>query len=449
LSEIVTTTPTTYSWNVDNDYIFEEGDIIEVRLTVGVNGQANTGQFVTVTLTNNFDIETTLTAIDGELTDGDLVNITRYLPRMKCADFYRSIMRMFNLYQEDTATGIRITPAINYFGGTNSNQTLNWSDKLDYSELIEIEPPNRIEGKNYIFRYKQEDDHFHELYRQEFGTSYGDTVYTVPNTWQVGDNVVELEFSIGIPATASIGDTATEVIMPAIYKFENNNATPYKGKAARVYVYNGIINVPQSDACALFDSELGAADTEPEFITNSGDWGYPSFHHLLNPLAPTFDILFSPTNRLYYSDGLITNNTLFVKYWDRFIRELTSADSKILTAYFKLTNLDIHNLDFKKLINIDGVVYRLNMVFDYVGQNQSTKCELIKVIEASSRQTKTNLPIGTLPPEELAPNPNNVLPLPEADAIVLKNGQIGFDRLTEVIMIRTPFGVVKIQGELI
>jgi hypothetical protein len=154
------------------------------------------------------------------------------------------------------------------------------------------------------------------------------------------------------------------------------------------------------------------------------------------------DLLFAPTNRLYYQDGLITNNTLFVKYWERFIKELTSADAKILTAYFKLSNIDIHNLDFSRLINIDGVVYRLNIVHDFTNQDRTTKVELIKVVEGSNRLLSANFPISGMPDAT-----GLIIPIQEANANDLRNGQIGYDDKAEKLIIRVGRDIVKFTAD--
>ena len=49
---------------------------------------------------------------------------------------------------------------------------------------------------------------------------------------------------------------------------------------------------------------------------------------------------------------------------------------------------DINSLDFRNLIQIDGVVYRLLKVSDYQsGKNVSTVVELIRIIEGEGIQT--------------------------------------------------------------
>jgi hypothetical protein len=54
---------------------------------------------------------------------------------------------------------------------------------------------------------------------------------------------------------------------------------------------------------------------------------------------------------------------------------------------------DINSLDFKNLINIDGVVYRLLKVSDYQsGKNTSTVVELIRIIEGEGIQSTIVIP---------------------------------------------------------
>jgi hypothetical protein len=54
---------------------------------------------------------------------------------------------------------------------------------------------------------------------------------------------------------------------------------------------------------------------------------------------------------------------------------------------------DINALDFKNLINIDGIVYRLQKVSDYdSGKNTSTQIELIRIIEGEGIQTTIVVP---------------------------------------------------------
>ena len=76
------------------------------------------------------------------------------------------------------------------------------------------------------------------------------------------------------------------------------------------------------------------------------------------------------------------------------MNEVVSRFGKQLTCYVKITPDMINQLDFKKLINIDGVVYRLQSVKDYdSGKDQTTQVELIRIIKSEGL-----VAFGTTPP---------------------------------------------------
>jgi hypothetical protein len=81
------------------------------------------------------------------------------------------------------------------------------------------------------------------------------------------------------------------------------------------------------------------------------------------------------------TSGNLSDN-LFNTYYDTYLAEITDKDSRLLTAFFNLTDLDIYNLDFSKFIYIDGGLYRINKVSDYSPENNElTKVDLLRVIE--------------------------------------------------------------------
>jgi hypothetical protein len=75
---------------------------------------------------------------------------------------------------------------------------------------------------------------------------------------------------------------------------------------------------------------------------------------------------------------------LFNGFWSEYVAEITDKDSKLLTGFFNLNDVDILNLDFSKLIYIDGTLWRLNKIIDYDPiEMDVTKVELLKLIELS------------------------------------------------------------------
>jgi hypothetical protein len=61
--------------------------------------------------------------------------------------------------------------------------------------------------------------------------------------------------------------------------------------------------------------------------------------------------------------------------------EITDKDSRLLSGMFKLSDMDMFNLDFAKFIFIDGGLYRISKISDYSPEtNDLTKVELLRVI---------------------------------------------------------------------
>jgi hypothetical protein len=121
---------------------------------------------------------------------------------------------------------------------------------------------------------------------------------------------------------------------------------------------------------------------------------YPAITHFDDANTPTFDINFGTCDFYYYNPATLTNNTLFNMYWRRTINQINVG--KMLTAFFKLDERDIHSLKLNDKIRIDNSWWNINKVIDYnAGLNQLTKVELISVdteIDLAPFQTASGNP---------------------------------------------------------
>jgi hypothetical protein len=119
----------------------------------------------------------------------------------------------------------------------------------------------------------------------------------------------------------------------------------------------------------------------------SAELSYPYVGHLNSLDSPSFDFNFGVPNYVFWSTTTYTTNNLYL-YHEKFIKELISRFGKQISCSVMLRPSDINSLDFRNLINIDGVVYRLLKVSDYQsGKNTSTVVELIRIIEGEGIQT--------------------------------------------------------------
>ena len=102
---------------------------------------------------------------------------------------------------------------------------------------------------------------------------------------------------------------------------------------------------------------------------------------------PTFDLNFGVPDVVFYSASIYTNNNLYA-YHETFIKEIVSRYGKLVTLSVMLNSSIINQLDFKNLILIDDVVYRLQSIKDFdPGKQQSTEIELIRILQGDSAET--------------------------------------------------------------
>ncbi|NTW90976.1 MAG: hypothetical protein HGA35_03460 [Erysipelotrichaceae bacterium] len=108
-------------------------------------------------------------------------------------------------------------------------------------------------------------------------------------------------------------------------------------------------------------------------------------HHFDNYQNPTFDLNWGLPIQLAYQNNVVTTDNLYRRYHERFIKEITGKDSKLVELYVKFNSNDIANLDFSKSIMWNGVLFRLNEVRDFDNNlTTSTQIEIVRIIEANN-----------------------------------------------------------------
>jgi hypothetical protein len=299
---------------------------------------------------------------------GDTMVIKDTIPKgIFQKDFVTSIMKMYNLMiVEDKykTNHLVIKPYVDFYTGT----IVDWSEKLDHSKAIKIKPMSEINARYYNFKYKQDNDFYNEDYRKKFNEGYGDIIYDNGLEFAKDTESVEIIFA----SSPLFGTASTDKVFPAIYKkSDNNSKEDPMDHVVRIMQINKITGVTSW-------SILNGA-------TNLGsNTAYLFCGHLNNPTTPNIDINFGAPQQLFFNltSGDLRYN-LFNVYYSPYMAEITDKDSRLLTGFFDLTELDIFNIDFAKYFFIDGGLYRLIKVYDYSPENNdTTKVDLLRVIDA-------------------------------------------------------------------
>ena len=318
--------------------------------------------------------------VNSGYVEGNTIDMNSTIPtKIKQRDFVKSIVNMFNLYIQpnpDNEKDLIIEPRDDFY----TNNVIDWSGKLDKSKDIEFLPMGALNSKEYLYKYKIDKDYYNDLYNTTWGEVYGQADFTINNDFVKSEHKTEIIFS----PTPNVGQSWYDRVIPTIIKFDDKNGVQRTEANIRILQWGGLKSTDQQ----WLHNDISGT-------TFKSDYPYAGMYD--DPYTPTEDIGFNLTNEIYYSNvfnKVITfnNNNLYNKYYKKFIEEITDNNSKIVNGYFYLTPTDIANLSFRKQYYFEGQYFRLNKVQNYNPINPITKCEFLKIKEATvfSASTQTS-----------------------------------------------------------
>ena len=309
-----------------------------------------------------------------QLSPGNTIRINQFLPDMTGDVFFKGIITMFNLYLRPKTlnpTIIEIEPLNDFYG--DSNSALDWSYLVDRSKEIKVTPTTNLAAKVYNFQFENQVDLYNDKYLNDKKEQYGSFLFDTQNQYATTNTDLKVPFAqVPLVLLAS-----TTLIMPRTFQivfseFASGTKNPTKGKP--------------------FIVQLGALRTGTWNHRNGSNVDtvrttYPYVGHLDSIDTPTFDLNFGVPQIVYYTALAYTNSNLY-SYHETFIKEIVSRYGKLVTLNVMLNSSIINQLDFKKLILIDGVVYRLQKINDFdPGKEDSTQIELIRILQGDSAAT--------------------------------------------------------------
>jgi hypothetical protein len=268
-------------------------------------------------------------------------------------DFMLSLVRMFNLYVEQTdAKTLRFVPRDDFYNGTKQD----WSQLLDYDQPHEIVPMGELQNNPYVFTYKEGTDYGSKNHKQKTGRIYGDRTLRIDNDFVKSEKKIEVAFA-------------------STTMYNKNNkffalASDDDGKHTddlRILYYNGLKQVPTY----FFYDETKPSNPNVEF--------YPVTTHMDNPYDMQFDLSFGmPPYTVLPLGFQYSNQNLVNVYYYKTIAEIIDKNSKIFRGYFRITPNEFANIRFNSLYFFEGQYWRLNKVIDFnPTQEGLTQCEFL------------------------------------------------------------------------
>ena len=335
-----------------------------VRVYQGLQGAPNINFFGTSTPDNLGGCGWRITSVFAAAA-GFEVDIAANCPDIKQKDYLIGLQKMFNLVfvpDNNNPLNLIIEPFEDYIGTGN---TLDWTNLIDYSKSVKIEPTSDIQKREYEWTFTEDKDVVNQFYKDNADRIYGR--YKIEDTENdFSTDKLEIKNPFGAYPCAYINGTNI-----VIHKSIDANGQIIKEPKCKVVLWGGL-----QDCVPLVARNN---DTDSNVVITQ----YPYLGHYSIPEAGVgeTDFNYGSETPLHVINGN-PNDNLYNVYWRTFVNSLYSSESRKLTAFFSLDVVDYYNLKFSDLVFIKDAYWRILKINSFQPNTDDlTQVELIKILD--------------------------------------------------------------------
>jgi hypothetical protein len=336
----------------------------------------------------------------------DTVEMKLQFPETSCLDYVKAIVKMFNLVvvQTDDDKKIRMEPLPWYYA-QNFADTKDWTQRLDITSPVKIEPVNFQLKKGYNFQYLNgEEEHLNKLWQDQYDIPYGTKKFTAEGDILTGEETIEFPFR-ACPTDVISG--STNIIIPQFYKFDiaTGRSVAYSNKN-HLFFWTGN---------RFFYGQSGNTQPKTWFMTSGAtpiaQTTYPCVSHLstldsLDPLRIS-DLNFDKSFDFFGEKNTVieqfTSYNLFQTWYGDYFTNLYSPEVKRVTAKILFEPIQIGD------INLTDKIFLKDSLFNIEKINEGdlvdwklTEVSLLKVV-APYNKIEPPAPFYTVSPNQSYP----------------------------------------------
>ena len=330
-----------------------------------------------------------------------------------CLDFFKGIVSLFNLVViPQGENNLLIEKWDDYF---SSGVERDWSQKLDLAAGYTLEPTNQLK-KEYVVKYKDSDDRFGVINKNDRNWQFGTYRYISNTGFHNGTEIIEIPFE-PLPISTFDTETQSNILIPHIYTWNTNinqdttgtDITAFQplGSGIRLGFYNGMLDSKITGTTTnwyMLSGATSVAHTTYPAISHLSSYEYlPSTFSDLN-IGNQYDYWQIPNNDYVgYTEHSVWND-----FWASRIDPLYDADTKIFTGTFKLSPVDVNDIDFNDKVYFQNAWWRLLEMTDAdITDVSMVQCQFIKL-------PYTPAVVELIPPTYEQATPPSPTPTPSA-----------------------------------
>lgn len=340
--------------NTLNSYLFTAGDTIEPCFAA--YGDPTNG--------GTIDIICNITSLDLQKLDlivtSDFSAVLMAPEKYQLLDFIRDIMKLTNAVAIPNYSNYGVIDIMTMNEYLAGGGTVDWTTKIDEMGEMIIVPSSEYQTRKQKFTYSEGSDAANQAYKT-VGRLYGTLeLYDTASDFTSGENVIELE---ACPTPNQMLNGSSTWHLPKFVDSEYQFS--YPGARLLYFNFTDLYHINPTGGIII-----GAPD--------GMDVPYVGHYDVLLPDLSSNDLNFAQEIPLHPIISAPAN-TAYLKYYNSYLQELYSAESKVLTAQFNLNVTDVLNLNFNDSVFLFNSYWRVLSVDGYnMGMNQSTSVTLIK-----------------------------------------------------------------------
>ena len=414
------TTPTSTIYSnmpiIDEKRVWlNKGDKIRITLGIKIFADDNSHNFYVSVFFKSGDSSSLDITLNSEAVDyGQTYDLYKVINKdYKQIDFVKGIAHAFNLKMttNETTRTVNIEPFNTFY--KDYADAIDWTYKLDRSKQIDDKWIKSDLKRDVVFKYKSDSKDKKVEFRGEeyFDGIKDESPYqeTLPKTFEKGESKYENPFFAG---SYNAKDQDTVQFSPVDNPFSsclwtenvssNDINRPDKGYEflPRLLYWNKYSPTGLPNPAGSFGMQKFAAvqtwASQVKYLNPNADFAiYGNIISNIYPQATSINkdstsspiLSYGNVTVKDYNDATgvysssVAGKGLFETYYKNMF-EMFKAKPRLRTVYIDLKTTDIVNLDFRKLVYIDGVYWRINKIVDYQpNKNQPTKVELVEWLQ--------------------------------------------------------------------
>jgi hypothetical protein len=282
-------------------------------------------------------------------------------------DFLKGLLTMFNLVtlpDANNPSNIKIEPYGDVFINNSDSTELDWTDKIDISEM-KLTPLTDL-NKSTIFKFVEDDDDFAFMnYKNSVGGHlYGSKKYDASGFTILSgkDEIVAEPFAATV--VKPLMSQYPDFITPAVYSYNPQDDTSEGFEnSPRIMFENGEKTLTSCTYYIPPQNGVGGSAFENQFL---------QFSHLTDipTVAGSRDFHFGEC-QLVSPVGSPVNSNLFNLYWLPYYNELYNPDTRIMNLKVNLNPSDINTFKMYDTVFIKNRTFRVNKI-DYKPNDLAT-----------------------------------------------------------------------------